>query len=335
MLPTRLIRFVRTFHILSAVLPICGLQMYAQPLSIKNWVDLARARAGRQASPQTAASGPKATGTYTTIDIPGATFFFLEGINPRGDIVGAYYDSSFTLHNFLLSNGTFQEINPPGAGLDFLFEFLPQTGINPRGDIVANYADSSGNHGFLLSKGTYTLIDDPEASPQNIGTWPARINPSGEIVGSYFDSSGGTHGFLLSKGVYTTIDAPVSLGAVPGSTVGAAIDPQGNILGQYNDSSGNTHGFLLSHGKFETIDVPGSPFTAPLDMNPQGEIVGAGFDSNNNFFGFLLSHGTVTIIDVPGSCSGCTMPYGINPQGDIVGTYLDNSGLHGFLLKRN
>ena len=35
------------------------------------------------------------------------------------------------------------------------------TGINASGQIVGHYNTSSGDHGFLLSGGTYTPLDDP------------------------------------------------------------------------------------------------------------------------------------------------------------------------------
>jgi hypothetical protein len=69
----------------------------------------------------------------------------------------------------------------------------------------------------------------------------SKINPQGDIAGSYIDSSGNTHGFVLSKGKFTTIDVP---GAV--LTEASGINPRGDIVGDYIDSSGNDHGFLLS-----------------------------------------------------------------------------------------
>ena len=56
--------------------------------------------------------------------------------------------------------------------------------------------------GFLLSKGKFTTIDFPGAV-LNIAT---DINPQGEIVGVYDDSSGNRHGFLRSNGVFRTIN---------------------------------------------------------------------------------------------------------------------------------
>ena len=69
-------------------------------------------------------------------------------------------------------------------------------GINSRGDIIGASIDGNGNdHGFLLSKGTFTTIDVPGA----ISTDTNGINSRGDIVGDYIDSDGNEHGFLLSK----------------------------------------------------------------------------------------------------------------------------------------
>src|SRR5215217_4682083 len=56
-------------------------------------------------------------------------------------------------------------------------------GINNRGQIVGLYNDESGQHGFLLSGGTYTTINFPGASTQ--GTQAQGINNRGDIVGVY------------------------------------------------------------------------------------------------------------------------------------------------------
>src|ERR1700733_13826431 len=110
--------------------------------------------------------GQASAGQFTEIDVPfsGATGTAALGINSQGDIVGVYQDSSFNLHNFLLREGNFSNIDPPGGNGPALLFLVSPMGINPSGDIVGNYSDSSGNHGFLLSRGTYTTIDAPGAS---------------------------------------------------------------------------------------------------------------------------------------------------------------------------
>jgi len=68
--------------------------------------------------------------TFTTIDVPGATFTIAIGINARSQIVGHYRDASGTEHGFLLDKSTFTTIDVPGATSTNAF------GINARGQIV-------------------------------------------------------------------------------------------------------------------------------------------------------------------------------------------------------
>jgi hypothetical protein len=131
-----------------------------------------------------------AQGTFTTIDVPGATRTNPTGINPRGDIVGAYTDDDGVGHGFLLSGGEFTTIDPPGATDTRVI------GINPQGDMVGQYTDADGVHGFLLSDGEFTTIDVPDAT----ATGATEITPGGDIVGGYLSADGVGHGFLLSKG---------------------------------------------------------------------------------------------------------------------------------------
>jgi hypothetical protein len=59
--------------------------------------------------------------------------------------------------------------------------------------VVGVFRDTTGKfNGFLLSKGTFTTIDYPGA----ITTRAFGINPGGDVVGAYVDSSGYTHAFL-------------------------------------------------------------------------------------------------------------------------------------------
>jgi uncharacterized membrane protein len=277
---------------------------------------------------------------FTLIDVPGATETHAFGVNPLGEIVGFYFDSSFFEHGFLLSNGTFTTIDAPAA-------LLPPppsnngtaaTGINSQGEIVGSYFDSTGAHGFLLSNGTFTTIDAPGAkTPAGFEfTNPSGINPRGDIVGSYFDSSGNVHGFLLSRGKFTTIDVPGSI-----YTVASGINPRGDIVGSYLDNIVfGFHGFLLSKGTFTTIDVPGGTpdTTQAFGINPRGDIVGTFGNSNDFTQSWLLSKGTftapVTVHDNPPTCECTLLPSGINARGDIVGVYYDLNGVHGFLLSK-
>jgi hypothetical protein len=111
------------------------------------------------------------------------------------------------------------------------------TGITAAGDVVGFYGNPPMEHGFLLSRGSFTMIDFPGAS----STGAFGINARGDIVGLAF-SAGVGHGFLASGDTYTEI-------MISGSTRTQlqGINPEGEIVGWYV-SGGVTHGLLLRKG---------------------------------------------------------------------------------------
>jgi uncharacterized membrane protein len=161
-------------------------------------------------------------------------------------------------------------------------------GINDRGQIVGSYLDANINfHGFVLSKGVYTTLDDLNGV---VGTTSAQgINDQGQIVGYYADNTG-VHSFLLSKGVYATLDDPDAVAAW--GTLAYGINNQGQIVGYYGDNTG-FHGFVLSKGVFTPLDAPNDVGgTYANGINDRGQIVGAYADNSttdNGVHGFLLS----------------------------------------------
>ncbi len=213
-------------------------------------------------------------------------------------------------------------------------------GINAHGQIVGNYSDSNVEfHGFLLSAGQYTTIDDPNADP--FGTQGAfGINTRGQIVGMYTDNMNPLliHGYLFNDGHYTTLDDPnaTALPAEPQGTAAWGINERGQIVGYYYDSHATIHGFLLSGGQYTTLDAAnaGTGFsqgTEALGINASGQIVGQYIDATYGSHGFLLSNGQYTTLDDPNSAN-FTVAAGINERGQIVGYYVDAVNAHGFLL---
>ena len=111
---------------------------------------------------------------FTTIDVPGATFTAVEGINGTDKIVG-FYNIGGPSNGFVLKNGAFTIVAFPGA-LD-----TACYGINSHGYIVGQYdTDGVTIHGFLLKGGVFRTIDFPGATATN----PQGINDSGAIVGA-------------------------------------------------------------------------------------------------------------------------------------------------------
>jgi probable HAF family extracellular repeat protein len=71
-------------------------------------------------------------------------------------------------------------------------------GINNQDQIVGVYVDADGaEHGFLLSRGTFTTID----VPNSVTTDAFGINDRGQIVGLFVDTNGAVHGFLATPKV--------------------------------------------------------------------------------------------------------------------------------------
>jgi uncharacterized membrane protein len=248
-----------------------------------------------------------------------------------GDEDGA--PASNTFHAFLLDDGEFTTIDPPGAS----GAFTVATSINDREQIVGYYLDAGGIfHAFLRDKkGVFTTIDHPD-SPQ--GTVVFDINNRGQIVGTYADAGETVHGFLLDKGVFTTIDPP---GA--SFTEATGINGRGQIVGFYLDAEGTIHGFLRDrgHGRrrdqgaITTIDLPGALATTADDINNRGQIVGTYSETSNTRpldtpRAYLLDDGAFTLIDAFGA--DCTLSGVINDRGESVGSYLDAGGpVLGFL----
>jgi len=99
--------------------------------------------------------------TFTTIDVPGATFTVADGINDAGQIVGSY-NIAGSDHGYLrAANGSLITIDvPPGNnGTGAL-------GINNAGQIVGLYSDSSGTHGFVAK-----IAGAPATCPLGQGFW--------------------------------------------------------------------------------------------------------------------------------------------------------------------
>ena len=122
-------------------------------------------------------------GDFTTIDVPGAVFTSVNGINANGEISGIYIDAGGTFHGYFRSKkGVFTTLDPPGA-VRTQAEFL-----NAQGEVVGVYRDANQTrHGFIWSKGAFTTFDVP-GSAAPLGTVGIGINDHGDVVGDYVDS---------------------------------------------------------------------------------------------------------------------------------------------------
>jgi hypothetical protein len=181
-------------------------------------------------------------------------------------------------------------------------------------------------HGFLLSGGQYTPIDDSLAGSGAFqGTIPFSINASGKIVGVYIDSAGINHGFLLSGGQFSTIDDLLGVGA-QGGTQPSQINDLGQIVGGYFDAAGLPHGYIQMGNQFTTVDDPAgnSPGqgTFANGINDLGQIVGDYIDSTGLEHGFLA----IPADDAPAGASGAVaMANGSSPTSKSAWVDIGNS----------
>jgi probable HAF family extracellular repeat protein len=197
-----------------------------------------------------------------------------------------------------------------------LGQFATATATDP----VGNTSDFSAS--VAVTGPGFTTLDVPGAASTGAG----GINNSGQVVGSYSDTSGNGHGFLWSGSVYTTLDVPGAM-----TTGAAGINDLGQIVGSYQNADGWNHGFLFSGGIYTTLDVPGAVESGAGGINDVGQIVGWYRDAENNFHGFFLSGDVYTTLDDPEAYS--TYALGINDSGQIVGWWQDGAPNHyGFLL---
>ena len=188
--------------------------------------------------------------------------------------------------------------------------------INERGEIVGICEDATGEHGFLLRRGRFTMIDVPGAAE---GTTAAfGINNRGDVVGRYIDE----------RRRRSRVSAPARplyddrSCRARSSTVARGIDDLGRIVGFYAGSDDAFHGFILDSSGYRDIDFPGADSTAAFDINALKQIVGGYIDTSGIPHGYLLKKGDFTSIDHPDAAG--TRAFGINILGQIVGGWTDD-----------
>ena len=276
---------------------------------------------------------------------------FVNGINPRGDIVGAFFDGAGGRHGFLLSQGLFTTIDFPGGVR------TNAGGISPSGQIVGNYTvpfnprvtdsvpqdspiycPAAGSlacvKGFLFEDGKFSTV----LFPGHPGAIPHGITPEGDIYGCLHDFDVMNSMF----GAAWTHSGPLSLmsgggelrdptQSVPISMNNGSTSDGRMIVGLWGDPSIHEHGFVVQDGVFQSYDVPGSILTEIWGINPEHQFVGTYVDSSGLRHGFLqLPNGSSPVnVDYPGAAA--TLAFGINPEGVIVGQYFVGGVSHGFV----
>jgi probable HAF family extracellular repeat protein len=255
-------------------------------------------------------------GTYTQIDVPGATATFLIGIDSAGNMCGFYNDTMSIAHGFFLSGGAYTTIDYPGLQNTYLYH------MNDKGQIVGIAFESDVQVGFVYNRATqeFAVVRFP-GSPQ---TTPESINCAGAIVG-FYQVGRGTFGFKLDNSTYTSLAAPKGI-----SSWAEGITASGDIVGGFGTP--NVMNFFLRNEKYKLLNLPNDPLNAEVyAINGAGTMmVGSYAPAVGSVAGFLYDTQAFQELQFPGS-AGDTEAYGINNAGEVVGTFTDQGvGLHGF-----
>ena len=249
------------------------------------------------------------TVTFTTIDVPGAGYTIIWGVNTAGDMVGSYgQDTSQDAHGFLYSGGTFTYFDYPSQSVT-----VP-TGINDS-NLIVGYAGKNPVVGFLYDGSSFqTLVDGNNTATASLG-----INNAGDVVGGA-GTIYTTKGFELRSGKFKTLN-------VPGHhtyNYGNGINNFGTIVG-WTESDG----FICRGNICKIMDYPGAVQTKALGINDGGVVVGW-YTSTGSTGGFASKNGKYISFGFPGAAF--TGAEGINNSGQIVGAYtFDYNAWHGFV----
>lgn len=134
--------------------------------------------------------------TVQTLNVPGTTQTYANGINDLDQIVGYSINYSAadgtTPQGFVYAGGTYETISVPGA-----YETEP-TGINNLGEIVGIYEVGGPNgtfYGFVDNGGVFSTLNLPAGF--NLAPAGIVINDVGQIAGTW-ESSSGVTGFVAT-----------------------------------------------------------------------------------------------------------------------------------------
>jgi probable HAF family extracellular repeat protein len=158
---------------------------------------------------------------------------------------------------------------------------------------------------------TYTTID----VPGEMNTVLEGINTAGDMVGYYYNGSGGSGtGFLLSGGIFTFLNYP---GADLTEAIG--INDAGIVSGTaYYAENTASFGFLYDGTKFTRISVAGQAFTEVDGINNSGALAGGYGDFGANTAFEKVGSKLHNVTPPPGGWI-TAIATGLNNFGEIVG----------------
>ncbi|HZQ70064.1 MAG TPA: hypothetical protein VFA68_16180 [Terriglobales bacterium] len=259
--------------------------------------------------------------TFTPIDVPGAGFTIVTGINKAGDMVGVYgQDINADNHGFLYSNGIFTFFDYPGMAV------TSPGGINDSG-MISGFASQIPSQrtsaiGFVYDGTSFATLKNSKYAI----LYCRGINNAGTVVGAAGQTIYATKGFQTRGGNYMPVRFPGQYNYASAE----GINSSGAIVG-YTASGIYDNGYIYRNGIFQSIQFPGASVTAAWSINDNGVVVGwYSIPYQCLYCGFAYSSGKYVSFSYPGAEG--TFASGINANGIIVGSYTMADGTyHGFV----
>lgn len=229
-------------------------------------------------------------GTATTLDytgIPGVAATFLFQDNSAGQVAGYYTGTDGDSHSLIYNTATGTWTTVPDAPGGYPFNAAG--GINDMGQLAGNYSTdptaATNLVGWLsdIKSSSYTPFTVPQSDQSLFGTATYGMNNSGDIAGTYVDSSGLYHGFVWDP---TTGSRTIDVPGATGGTVAFGINDSGTIVGEYFVGTAS-YGFILDpNGDLTTLAVPGWSNISINSIDDRGDIAGDYEDANGNYHAF-------------------------------------------------
>lgn len=266
--------------------------------------------------------------SFASIDVPGATDYFVSGINDVGFVVGSSSaDGGNTFTGFIRS--------PSGGMTTGLLDpndvdaFTVLHSINDRGVIVGFYSGVTvPGHGLLLVDGAFTTFDIPHSAG---GTALRGINNRGDLAGTFSKTAVNLNadqfGFIVPH-----VGAPIVFQLPNPAASGLVVEAINNVravVGYYTAPSSTLTGFVRQvDGRWVDIALPGADSTQVYGINNCGIIAGT-YNSGGTLHGFFGRPGKFQTFDVPGADD--TRVQGINNRGRLVGVFAANGVRHAYV----
>jgi len=285
----------------------------------------ARARVAKLALLMMAATATVAAEpvSFTSFDIPGATSYFVAGLNDEGLVAGSWLAADGSTLGFIrFPDGRISTpiVDPnDNSGLTVL------RALNDEG-VIAGFYGANVSNGFLLTEGQFRTVDFPGA----VSTALRGINNLGDVSGTYsiVDLNADEFGFIIPRrgpAISFKLPDPTDTGIVVGG-----INDLRQLVGYYTDATSTLVGFLRQpSGQFVSVIIPAAVSTQVLGINDCGIVVGTWGDGSTAH-GFYGRPGNLRSFDLPGAIA--TFAQGIDNEGRIAGRYATADGVpHAFV----